>query len=1480
MRKRVDLTPARWPWAALFVGMTVVLLAGTYAYYTRETERIRQEKYQTLSAIAEMKTWQIRQWRQERLADVQTLANSPFFKRALEEWLRNQKNEVLHRDLRDRLVSDQQVGGYVNAVLLDVKGHVLLSAKGKPEASGSEEKQALQEALAKGFPVLTELYRNPQGTALIDAVAPILDPKGQPIAAVCFRSKAESLLYPLVQSWPTPSRTAETLLIRKDGDEVLYLNDLRYRPGTALSLREPLARTDLPAAQAVLGKQGIFRGEDYRGVEVVADLRPVTDTPWFMVAKVDASEILAEVRQRGIDTALFAGLFILLAGSVTAYGYRHRQAWLYQNLHRSERDRREAQEKFRTTLYSIGDAVIATDTEGRVEQMNPVAERLTGWLETEAKGKPLIDVFHIVDEERHEHAENPVQRVLREGVVVGLANHTVLVSRDGTESPIADSGAPIRDEDGVIVGVVLVFSDQTEERATQRELEQSEKRYRSLFENMLDGFAYCKVLFEEGKPQDFIYLSINNAFESITGLKSVVGKKVSEVIPALKQSNPDVFDIYGRVALTGNPEKFETYVAPLGKWFSVAVYCPQEEHFIALFDDITERKRMEESLKNGQRMMKSILSTSPLAIGLTENRRVKWVNRAWEEMFGFEKQDYLGQDASIVYPSQAEYETVGKELYTTLSLGGVTQADARFMRQNGSVFEGHIRMKALDPSDPDQGTIAVIMDISDRKQAEDSLKTSEHRLEMALRGADLGLWDWNVRSRTGFVNSRSAEIIGYSLDEIEPTFDFWASRLHPDDNQMALQKVFDCLSGVTEYYEDEYRVRTKTGELKWILSRGKVVERDEIGRAVRMTGTYLDISARKHTEEALRASEERYRTVADFTYDWEYWIDSDQNLLYVSPSCDRITGYSAREFFDDPKLMERIVHPDDFDEAMNHRQAAWETDYNASYSLDFRIIHRDGQIRWVNHVCRPVHRTDGKPLGRRVCNRDITDRKRSELAQRRLATAVEQAVEAIVITDALGNIEYVNPAFEHISGYTREEVLHEKPSLLKIEDFNEPLHQEIRDRLSRGESWAGRLVKRRKDGASYEEDVTISPVRDSSGTIINFVAVKRDVSQEVGLQRQLLQAQKMEAIGTLAGGIAHDFNNILQVALGYSELLLTGKSGKDPDYDDLQKINQAARSGADLVRNLLTFSRKVEPKPVPMDLNNQVRNVEKLLHRTIPRMIDIRLELADDLDRVNADPGQIEQIIMNLAVNARDAMGERGSLTIRTEDVILDEEYCRMNAEARPGDHVMLSVSDTGHGMDRETLQHIFEPFYTTKELGRGTGLGLAMVYGIVKQHGGHLTCYSEVGKGTTFRVYLPAILAKPEDVAESEAEMPAFGTETLLLVDDEDVLRVLGERILTKRGYTVLIAANGEEALALYKEKKEQISLVILDLIMPTMGGKDCLQNLLKIDPAVKVLIVSGHAADKTMRECVSLGAKGFVSKPFRMKDLLRQVRKTLDES
>ena len=399
------------------------------------------------------------------------------------------------------------------------------------------------------------------------------------------------------------------------------------------------------------------------------------------------------------------------------------------------------------------------------------------------------------------------------------------------------------------------------------------------------------------------------------------------------------------------------------------------------------------------------------------------------------------------------------------------------------------------------------------------------------------------------------------------------------------------------------------------------------------------------------------------------------------------------------------------------------------------------------------------------------------------------------------------------------------------------------------------------------------------GVIRDVTERERAQAERRRLESRLQQAQKMEAVGTLAGGIAHDFNNLLQVTLGYSELLMAEKAEDDPECADLRKIQQAARSGAELVKGLLTFSREVECKLIPIDLNARIGALEQLLRRTIPRMIDIRFSFSENLQRVNADPAQIEQVIMNLALNARDAVTDGGSITVETANVTVDDRCCSPHPEIAPGDYVLLSVSDTGHGMNCETLDHIFEPFYTTKEVGRGTGLGLAMVYGIVKQHGGHIICSSEVGRGTRFEVYLPAISAKLQDEADPAGEMLAFGAETVLLVDDEAFVRDLGQRILSKAGYTVLTAANGMEALDLYVKKQDEIALVVLDLIMPAMGGRECLGKLVRVDPQVRVLVASGYSAEATITDCLAAGAKGFVTKPFQMKDLLKQVRRVLDE-
>lgn len=383
--------------------------------------------------------------------------------------------------------------------------------------------------------------------------------------------------------------------------------------------------------------------------------------------------------------------------------------------------------------------------------------------------------------------------------------------------------------------------------------------------------------------------------------------------------------------------------------------------------------------------------------------------------------------------------------------------------------------------------------------------------------------------------------------------------------------------------------------------------------------------------------------------------------------------------------------------------------------------------------------------------------------------------------------------------------------------------------------------------------------------------------EQLELQKQLLHAQKMEAVGLLAGGIAHDFNNLLTVIMGYSELLAATGNIDEQVRTDLRKIHRASVRGGDLVNRLLTFSRKGEVQPQLLNLNEQIEQVNSLLSRAIPKIIDIELDLTACLDPLRADPGQIEQVLMNLAVNARDAMPEGGRLVIQTANVNHDTEQSESPGDKRSR-FVMLSVSDTGHGMDQETLERIFEPFFTTKEKGRGTGLGLAIAYSIVQQHGGRIECESFPGVGTTFRILWPATEGEPEPERREEPAITPGGTETVLLVDDEDDVRDLGKTILEAAGYRVIEAANGAEALEICRKQGRRIALVILDLIMPGMSGNECVQELIRCNPGVKILISSGYPSGGIADNALQTNAAGFVNKPYSVKELLRAVRARLD--
>ena len=632
---------------------------------------------------------------------------------------------------------------------------------------------------------------------------------------------------------------------------------------------------------------------------------------------------------------------------------------------------------------------------------------------------------------------------------------------------------------------------------------------------------------------------------------------------------------------------------------------------------------------------------------------------------------------------------------------------------------------------------------------------------------------------------------------------------------------------------------------------------------------------KERTGEALQDSEKRYRRLFESAKDGILILDADTGkVVDVNPFLLRLLGYSYEALFG---------------------QYIWELgvfkDIAASKDA-FKTLQDNEYIRYDD---LPLETLDGKPIAVEFvsnvylvdhskviqCNiRDITERKRADAERKRMMAAIEQVAETIVVTDAQGIIQFVNPAFRRTTGYSREEAIGQNPRILKSGAQDEQFYHNLWDTISGGRIWEGRMVNKRKDGALYTEESTISPIRNTLGRIVNYVAVKRDISEHLRLTAQFQQAQKMEAVGLLAGGVAHDYNNMLSVILGYTELAL---NTVDPDktlHTDLEEIQKAAIRSTEITRQLLAFARKQTINPVVLDLNQNVENMIKMLRRLIGEDIDLAWLPKAGLCPIKIDPIQVNQILANLCVNARDAITDVGKITIETGNAVFDETYCADHAGFVVGEYVLLAVSDDGCGMDKETLDQIFEPFFTSKGLGQGTGLGLSIVYGIVKQNNGFINVYSKPGKGTTFRIYLPRHAGQAVDIQREEAaEIPLSRGETVLVVEDEPALLKMDKKILEQLEYRVLAAGTPGGAIGLAEEHAAEIHLLITDVVMPEMNGRDLAKRMQSRYPSMKILFMSGYTANMIADRGVLDKGVNFIQKPFSMKDLAFKVREALGE-
>jgi two-component system, cell cycle sensor histidine kinase and response regulator CckA len=608
--------------------------------------------------------------------------------------------------------------------------------------------------------------------------------------------------------------------------------------------------------------------------------------------------------------------------------------------------------------------------------------------------------------------------------------------------------------------------------------------------------------------------------------------------------------------------------------------------------------------------------------------------------------------------------------------------------------------------------------------------------------------------------------------------------------------------------------------------------------------------------------------------------DLDFRITYYNPTAERFFGYEAAEVVG-KTVMEvhtrEAVSAQRFDDAIEIVRRTGEYRYSVAQKT------ADG-LRHLESIVTAMLDSEGNRVGFALFAHDVTDRIRAEAEGKLLRSAIEQSVETVVLTDAEGTIQYVNPSFERITGYGREEAIGQNPRMLKSGSQDDPFYEGMWRTLTDGEVWSGRIINRKKDGSLYTEEATISPVSNSRGETVNYVAVKRDITQEIVLQSQLQQAQKMEAIGRLAGGVAHDFNNLLCVIKGNAELVLGDMPEEDGRWGWMGEITRASERAAGLTRQLLTFSRKQTIEPKVIDLNILIESLQSMLARLIGEDIILRVLPQKGMGRVKVDPGQVEQIVLNLAVNARDAMPDGGELTIETlevaPDAAPDVAGGASDPEAIPVPWILLAVTDTGCGMSAEIREKIFEPFFTTKGTGKGTGLGLATVFGIVEQNGGRIEVRSEPEEGASFQVYFPRVTGAVEVPVRSDPTVSEGGEETVLVVEDEDQVRTLTAKLLETRGYRVLSAASAADAIALAEGHEGPIDLLLTDVIMPHVNGRQLAEKLRGIRPRIKVLYTSGYPRNIIAQHGVLDEGVRFIAKPFSLRELSIRVRGALDEA
>lgn len=1590
------------------LGTSSVLMLFAFFYYQAETKEIVKDKHDFLNAVTELKLEQLLQWKKERNADAIFFPTiGQFIKHT--DYLNTKQNVNKATEYFSKTLKQFVANGYdENIVISNLTGEVLFTVDDRFSQFDDDRFNEIKKAIDLDSVIFGDFYFDSlKNKPLINIISLIKDNYNIPFAVFIQQVDPNKSLISVIQKWPTASKTAETLLFKREKDSIVYLNELRHLKNSALRLKIPISQTDVVAVKGILGKRGIIEGKDYRGVEVLAELKSVPGTDWYLVSKIDKEELFSEIFYRAEVLFIVVLLSILFITAVALYFYKLQQSRIYKNLFFKQKELSETQEEYKTALYSIGDGVITTDTHGFIKQMNPVAEKLTGWKEKEAKGLILNQVFNIVNEETGKNVENPVEFVLRKGMVVGLANHTLLIRKDGKKLPIADSGSPIRDLDNKIIGVILVFRDQSDERAKEKSIQESEERFRKAFTTSPDSVNINKL-------SNGMYVSVNNGFLKLTGYseKEVIGKTSYEInIWADISDRDELVKRLNQYSVVENFEarfKIKSGEVKDGLMSAAILELNNEKHIISITRDISERKRTELLIKNSEANLTSLINNrnesiwsidrnynfivfnnffkdsyfeaynkklgiglnsleiltpelkdfwkpkydkalkgekivfefssqvgnqykyfeiylNPILVGgsitgvsalsvdisdrknaenflreklaleeqiskivktapgglcsfkLFNNGKVSmpYVSDAWCEMFDLKQEDVF-DDASVIFKKihPDDVEHVNKTIQESAQQMTDWQDDFRIINKKRGVvwvsghstpklevdgtiiwhgfitditerkqteqalLENQIRVESIIKNAPIilfvldldgiftfsegkgldslglkpgevvglsafemykefptvvssirkalqgeinsaihdmgkwifdvfymplknedgkiKGLIGVATDITDSKKAERALRSSEERLRLSLNAANQGLYDLNIQTGEAIVNDEYALMLGYDPKLFKETNSLWIERLHPDDREITSKAFIDYVSGKTSEYRVEFRQKTSDGQWMWILSMGKIVEYDSVGKPLRMLGTHTNINERKLAEEGLREKEETYRLTAEQTGEIIY----DHNMITGSTkwsgAIEQITGYSPEEF-------------------------------------------------------------------------------RSSIA---------------------------NDIFSHINPEDRERI-----RAMCNQSAQQGLNYQVEYKF------------RKKDGNYIYLEDNAAFIKDNDGKVARMLGTLIDVTEKKKLFDDLKEAkEKAEEMNRVKAffyaNMSHELRTPFVGIMGFSEIL-AGSLKDDEEREMAEQILKSSKRLTDTLNKILNVTRlefdKVELSNVEFDVCELINNIQSFYSSSAKlKNTTITTALQHPHMTFKSDPRLLEDILNNLVSNSI-KFTEGGNINLSADIELLDEKKI-----------LTIKVKDTGIGIPKDKQNLVWFEFRQASEgLNRsfeGTGLGLTITKKYVEILGGEITLESEANIGTTFTIKLPMNDAYIKTSVQEEKSSDKIKVEPKIHTDkkykvlyvEDDMIALNYISIVLKSLYDITTAFNAKIAIELVN--KDRFDVLMLDINLGRgMDGVELMQQIRRMEnyKETPIVAVTAYAAQSDREEFLAKGFSHYISKPFTSTEL-----------